>query len=42
MILRKIYYELVLIRKELQSIRKAMEPQSMVTVTKDNITCQVR
>lgn len=42
MILRKIYCELVLIRKELQSIRSAMEPKSMMAVTKDSITCQVQ
>lgn len=40
--LRKIYEELVLIRKELQVIRGYLESGARVTCTKDKITCQVR
>lgn len=40
--LKKIYFELVAIRKELQAIRSSLESGSKVIATKGKITCQVQ
>ena len=37
--LRKIYQELVLIRKELQAIRRSLEPHVFVPEDSDGIRC---
>lgn len=40
--LKKIYQELVLIRKELQAIRSSLEFGSVVVTTKDKTTCRIQ
>lgn len=40
--LKKIYLELILIRKELQAIRSSKEFKAEQIITTENITCRVR